>query len=206
MYKSGLTAKAFVDALEEEADVSIPIPRAAWYRWLTAVEQFVYTEVLKEYVSAKIRLDDVPVDAIPLSLLPVPPGAAAPVYDDILSVYDEAGREVAKGGAVSVFEFPEKFLWKTDYNGRLILSGPRELEAITVIYRLRPEIKTEANADALEVALPPEHLDMAAAKMRGEAYKLANEDGIAGKWLADYNQAMENFKVWAIPRNERYGK
>jgi hypothetical protein len=46
---------------------------------------------------------------------------------------------------------------------------------------------------------------MVAAKMRGEAYKIANEDGLAAKWLADYNAQLESFKVWAADRNHRYG-
>ena len=57
-----------------------------------------------------------------------------------------------------------------------------------------------------EAELPVEYLDMAGAKIRGEAYKIANEDGLAAKWLADYNQQMENFKIWAASRNERFGE
>jgi hypothetical protein len=47
---------------------------------------------------------------------------------------------------------------------------------------------------------------MLAARLRAEAYKIANEDGQAGKWMQDYNAQLETFGVWAARRNERYGR
>lgn len=205
MYDSGVKVKDFLDSVEKEADISIEIPRDSMLRWLSAVEQFAYTEVLKEFVSATLDLSGVPSDTIRLESLPVPDGAAAPVYDDVVAVYGENGQELQKAGAVSVFEFPENDLFYTDYNGGMLISTREEQAKITIIYRIRPAVKTRENDVDLHVALPPEYLDMAAAKIRGEAYKIANEDQIAAKWLADYNQQMENFKVWAAGRNERFG-
>lgn len=205
MYDGRITVKDFLDALDEEADVSIAIPRANPLRWLSAVEQFAYTEILREYRRAEIDLTIVPTDVIRLDLLPVPSGAAAPVYDDIIRVYGEEGQEIRKAGAVAGYEFPDFDMYYADYNGNMVLHTRIEQEKATIIYRIRPEIKTEDNEESLNVALPVEYLDMAAAKIRGEAYKVANEDGLAAKWLADYNTQVENFKVWAASRNERYG-
>ena len=205
MYNSGITVQAFIDSIIEEADISAEIPRASWLRWLSAVEQFAYTEILREYVSTTLHLDNVTTDVFPLMNLDVPHGAAPPVYDDVIRVYDENGHEIQKGGAASAQEFPDKSLYSTDYRGNLILHTFYEQAECTIIYRIRPEIKTEDNEGTLHVALPTEYLDMAAAKMRGEAYKVANEDGIAAKWLADYNLQVENFKVWSAARNERFG-
>ena len=205
MYDSGITVSAFLDSVDQEADISIEIPRTSPLRWLSAVEQFAYTEVLKEYVKAEIALDTYPSDVIDLKNLPVPVGAAIPVYDDVIRVYGEQGQELRKSGAVAGYENPDYDLFYTDYNGGLILHTRIEQSRITIVYRVRPEIKTQDNESLLNVALPVEYLDMAAAKIRGEAYKISNEDGLAAKWLADYNQQVENFKVWAISRNERYG-
>lgn len=205
MYDSGVKVKDFLDAVTEEADISIEIPRVSMLRWLSAVEQFAYTEVLKEYARSTIDLSSVPVDTIRLDMLPIPDGGAVPIYDDVIRVYGEDGGEIRKSGAVAVYEFPDYDLYYTDYRGNLVLSTRIEQAAVTVIYRLRPAIKTSDNEETLDVALPPEYLDMAGAKIRGEAYKIANEDGLAAKWLADYNQQVENFKVWAASRNERYG-
>ena len=54
--------------------------------------------------------------------------------------------------------------------------------------------------------VPMEWLDLVGAKMRGEAYKIANEDGLSAKWLNDYNTQLEYLKIWAAKRNERYGR
>jgi hypothetical protein len=91
-------------------------------------------------------------------------------------------------------------------HGNIALHTREEQWQVTIVYRIRPVIKTEDNAEVLNVALPVEYLDMAGAKIRGEAYKIANEDGLAAKWLADYNQQVENFKIWASSRNERFGE
>ena len=205
MYNSGIMVKDFLDSIEKEADISIDIPRDSMLRWLSAVEQFAYTEVLKEYVRTTVDLTDNPMDFVDLSVLPVPADAAIPVYDDVIRVYGEEGQELRKSGAVAGYEFPDFDLYYTDYNGHLVIHTRIEQSQVTLIYRIRPAIKTRDNDLELHVALPAEYLDMAAAKIRGEAYKIANEDGLAAKWLADYNQQVENFKIWAASRNERYG-
>lgn len=205
MYNSGVKVKDFLDAVEQEADIVVEIPYTTRLRWLTAVEQFAYTEVLKEYARATMDLTSEPTDVIRLDTLAVPEGADIPIYDDIIRVYGEDGHEIRKAGAVAGYEFPDYDLFYTDYRGHLILSTRIEQASVTVIYRIRPALKVSGNDTVLNVALPAEYLDMAGAKIRGEAYKIANEDGLAAKWLADYNQQIENFKVWAASRNERYG-
>ena len=205
MYKSGVKVDDFIESLVNEADIEIEIPMTAWLRWLNAVEQFAYTEILKDYVLTELNLETVPVDVIDLRILTVPPEASAVQYDDVMKVYGENGTEIPRGGASSAYEFPEKNLYYGNALGQLVLNTLEEQARIGIVYRLRPALKTEANMDDLEVALPPEYLDMAAAKMRGEAYKIANEDQLAAKWLQDYNMQVENFKVWAASRNERFG-
>ena len=206
MYDSGVTAKAFIGTLDEEIDIALEIPDASKYRWLSAVEQFVYTEVLKEYVSATVDLSQNETDFVDLSLLPVPSGAMAPTYDDVIRVFGENGQEIMKSGPTAAYEFPERDLYHMSPHGNIALHTREEQWQVTVVYRVRPAVKTEDNAEVLTVALPVEYLDMAGAKIRGEAYKIANEDGLAAKWLADYNQQMENFKIWAASRNERFGE
>lgn len=205
MYDSGISAKDFIDSLIEEADVSIEIPRASWLRWLNAVEQFAYSEILREYVAVKLDLTSYPSDTIPLSMIAVPVGCDTVIGDDIVRVYGEDGREMRECGVISSLEFPDKDTFFVDYKGNIVISAPIEHEYFTIVHRLRPIPKTSSNEAVMHVAFPAEYLDLAAAKMRGEAYKLANEDGIAAKWLNDYNAQLENFKVWAAERNERYG-
>lgn len=199
MYDSGVKCSDFINSIIGEADISIEIQSDSWYRWLNTVEQFIYTEILDEYASAEI---DYASDSVTLSTLTVPYGCASVTYDDVIAVYAD-GVQVEKSGIKGVMNFSDKNLYYTDYNGNLVLSLTEVPNKITVIYRLRPILKTEAGNH--NVAVPAEFLDMVSARLRGEAYKIANEDGLAGKWLADYNTQLESFKVWAEKRNKRYG-
>lgn len=199
MYDSGIKCSDFINSIIAEADVSIEVASESWYRWLNSVEQFVYTEILAEFARTDIEYSS---DTIALSSLAVPTGCAAVAYDDIAAVYAD-DKQVEKSGVISVINFPDKNLYYTDYSGNVVLSLTETPSTVTIIFRLRPTLKSAANDT--EVALPIEFLDMAAARLRGEAYKIANEDGLAGKWLSDYNTQLESFKVWANERNERYG-
>lgn len=199
MYDSGVKCSDFINSIIGEADISIEIQSDSWYRWLNTVEQFIYTEILDEYASAEI---DYASDSVALSTLTVPSGCASVTYDDVIAVYVD-GVQVEKSGIKGVMNFSDKNLYYTDYNGNLVLSLTEVPNKITVIYRLRPILKTEAGN--YNVAVPAEFLDMVSARLRGEAYKIANEDGLAGKWLADYNTQLESFKIWAGKRNKRYG-
>ena len=50
------------------------------------------------------------------------------------------------------------------------------------------------------IALPDEFIEIAASRLKGEAYRAANEDVLAAKWLADYNQRLEAFQNWCDRR------
>lgn len=200
MYDSGISATAFIADIKNEADISVVIPDSAWYRWLNTVEQNLYSEFLEEFVSSELTYDGV--DVIPLSSLIVPVRCASVVYDDIVRVFAD-DIELDQSGAAGIGVFDDKNLFYTDYAGNLIVQCEYAPAYLRIIHRLRPRLKEVGSTDA--VAVPPEFLDMVAAKMRGEAYKIANEDGLAAKWLADYNAQLESFKVWAAARNKRFG-
>jgi len=53
--------------------------------------------------------------------------------------------------------------------------------------------------------LPIEFIDLAKAKLRGEAYKVANEDSLAAKWINDYNMLVETFKAWIERERANFG-
>ena len=59
--------------------------------------------------------------------------------------------------------------------------------------------------DNSNVMVPLEFIDLVKAKLRGEAYKLANEDDIAAKWLNDYNILLETFKAWISEKSSNFG-
>ena len=204
MYDSGVGADEFISSVASETDISPSVHNLSWTRWLNSAEQLIYSEILNECASASIDYADITENKINLSGDITAPQGCAPVeYDDVIRVFADEN-ELEKSGVHGRTVFPDKSLYYTDYAGNLILGCLYEPEKITVIYRLRPKLKDAENLSA-HICLPVEWLDMIAAKLRGEAYKIANEDGLAGKWLSDYNTQLESFKVWAASRNERYG-
>lgn len=200
MYDSGTTVAELVAAVKNEADISITIPDLVWVRAINTVEQLVYSEILREYRSHKIT----PSDDMTFSLIDIPreTDEDAVQFDDVVKVFAD-DIEVTRSSVIGATEFPEKDLYYSDYNGKIVFNLAGYADEITIIYKIRPIIKV-ASSNTI-VAVPAEFLDMVAAKMRGEAYKIANEDGLAAKWLADYNAQLESFKIWATSRNDRYG-
>lgn len=192
MYDCGITAKAFIETVQGEADISAIIPEASWLRWINTVEQFLYAEILAEYVRVEIPY----AEKIPLASI-----GEGVTYDDIISVYGD-DVELDRAGVIAGTAVERPMYW-TDYEGNVILRPVDVPSKVFVVYRLRPAIK---KTGAETIRIPVEWLDLLAARMRGEAYKVANEDGLAGKWMNDYNMQLESFKIWAAKRNERYGE
>lgn len=56
------------------------------------------------------------------------------------------------------------------------------------------------------VPLPYEFVELVRCKLRGEAYKLINDDGVAAKWLAEYDVLLENFKTYIEIHRSKYGR
>ena len=204
MYDSGIAARTLISNVSSEADITIPIDSESWYRWINAVEQFVYTEILNEYTSVTLNYAELTNDTINLNNdIITANGCAAPNFDDIIKIYaDET--ELDRTSVISGLIFVDKPLYYTDYSGNIKMNLTGYPENIVIIYRLRPELKSSLTDRNINI--PIEFIDMLAARMRGEAYKIANEDNLSAKWLSDYNIQLESFKLWATRRNERYGE
>lgn len=204
MYDSGIAARTLISNVSSEADITIPIDSESWYRWINAVEQFVYTEILNEYTSVTLNYAELTNDTINLNNdITTANGCAAPNFDDIIKIYaDET--ELDRTSVISGLIFVDKPLYYTDYSGNIKMNLTGYPENIVIIYRLRPELKSSLTDRNINI--PIEFIDMLAARMRGEAYKIANEDNLSAKWLSDYNIQLESFKLWATRRNERYGE
>lgn len=204
MYDSGIAARTLISNVSSEADITIPIDSESWYRWINAVEQFVYTEILNEYTSVTLNYAELTNDTINLNNdITTANGCAAPNFDDIIKIYaDET--ELDRTSVISGLIFVDKPLYYTDYSGNIKMNLTGYPENIVIVYRLRPELKSSLTDRNINI--PIEFIDMLAARMRGEAYKIANEDNLSAKWLSDYNIQLESFKLWATRRNERYGE
>jgi hypothetical protein len=204
MYNSGIKSADLIQSVTEEADIVIPISDTSWYRWINAVEQFVYTEIFLQFVSHELDFSELADGVIDMSaLIPAIDGCDTVCFDDIVKIYAD-DVELDRSGVISAIVFGEKPLYYTDYDGHIKLNIPDGAEKIKIVYKLRPRLKAEGDDSIIN--LPVEFVDMLAARLRAEAYKIANEDGQAAKWSAEYNAQLETLKMWAAMRSNRYGE
>lgn len=199
MFDSKITAAALIDGLRTEADITIPLPDESYISWLNATEGLLYSEIIRE--QGKLELSGIDKNVIDISDLSVPETEAPIRFEDIHAVYAD-GVQLVKTSLASGAIFSDSF-YKTENN--IGLSLKKTPQTIKIIYFVRPAPKTAENMDAQTVKVPAEFTDLVKAKLRGEAYKIANEDGLAAKWINDYNVLVDSFKVWIQARQTGIG-
>ena len=215
MFDSGISVKDLVKELKEtEVDIALDIPNKTYVEWLNSLQQLLYTEVIKEqkeYSYPEQASEEIPppmgvgrvVKTFDLSTIPIGENESHPIFEDIVAFYSN-GIQFIKSTVASGYIFPNTYF---KYNNQLGYEG--KLSGLTrIIYYVRPALITvdvDDNIDGSKVMLPVEFIDLAKSKLRGEAYKLVNEDGIAGKWLNDYNILLETFKAWISEKTSTFG-
>lgn len=199
MFNSGIIVSDLIGQIKDEADISIPISTASYVLWLNALEQLLYTELIHE--QGEIELDGISSGVISIDTLNVPNGENALRFEDIHAVYADQTQLIESTVASGVI-FPDTY-YKIQNNIGLNLK--KQAEKLKIIYFVRPALKTEDNISTECVMLPVEFIDLAKAKLRGEAYKIANEDSIAAKWINDYNVLLETFKAWLSGKQSEFG-
>lgn len=199
MFNSGITVKSIIEQIQDEADISIAIPNGSYVMWLNALEQLLYTELIQE--QGKIELDGEIGDVVSINTINVPDGENAVRFEDIHAIYaDET--QLIKSTVTSGMLFPNTYYKIQNDIGLNLKNQPEKLK---VIYFVRPALKTEQNISADIVMLPVEFIDLVKSKLRGEAYKLANENSLAAKWINDYNVLLEIFKAWLSEKQSEFG-
>lgn len=195
MFDSYVKARDLINAVKSEVDVACEIPNASYVLWLNALEQLLYGEFIKEQARLEIKIDDDFNGCAELNGIR---------FEDIHAVF--AGDvQLIKTTALSGVIFPDSY-YKTD--NKLGVNLQNKHDKLTVIHFVRPELKTVDTADMVSdenVMLPIEFIDLAMAKLRGEAYKVMNEDALAAKWLSDYNILIENFRTWIQLKQPEFG-
>ena len=199
MFDSGIKAAALIEQIENEADIAIPIAKESFVSWLNALEQLLYTELIQE--QGKIELDGVNGSVIGIDTLNVPNGENAVRFEDIHTIYADQTQLIESTAASGVI-FPDTF-YKIGVDIGLNLK--KQPEKVTIIYFVKPELKTTGNISTKNVMIPVEFIDLAKAKLRGEAYKVANEMELSAMWLNDYNVLLETFKAWLSGKQPEFG-
>ena len=198
MFNSGITTREIIDQINAEADIALEIPDQSYIDWLNALEQLLYSEIIKEQKKFKCSLPEL--SPIALDDIDVSTEESPVRFEDIHAIYAD-DTQLTKSTVASGEIFPNTF-YKIDNKLAYNIRHHKEIEGV---YHVRPKLKTRENTESTYVMLPIEFIDLAKAKLRGEAYKLANEDSLAAKWLNDYNILLETFKAWIAEKSSTFG-
>lgn len=199
MFDSGVKAVELIEQIKAEADIAIPIPDISYVMWLNSVEQLLYSELIRE--QGEITIANASEGVIDISSLTVPSDEEAVRFEDIHAIYADKA-QLIKSTLASGVIFPNTYYKKNNNIGLNLSVKPEKLK---IIYLVRPRLKAEDSIEAVNVCVPVEFTDLVKAKLRGEAYKLANEDSLAAKWINDYNTLLETFKMWIQSRQSDFG-
>ncbi len=209
MFDSGISVKNLIKELKEtEVDIALDIPTATYVSWLNSLQQLLYSEIIKE--KRRFELSEWENGKISISSIQIGNDEIRPRFEDIYAIYvkrDGYERQLIKTNFASGTIFPDSFYKDGNDIGINVGDGTN---SITIIYNVRPKlVEVDENDELIDenvtVMLPIEFIDLAKSKLRGEAYKLANEDGIAAKWLNDYNVHVETFKNWLAGKATNFG-
>lgn len=220
MYDSKIKASTLINELKNSLDVAEDISSMMYASWINEVEQFLYTEIIKEQREYKVSGYYKPL-GINLSAIDVADTEDDVRFDDVVAVYysDTSTPQIkevqlTKTTLADFKTFTNTYCKKskgvsvtgdTVYGELIDINTHRENEPVRVVYIVRPKLKTEDNVSNLSLNVPPEFVSLIRAKLCGEAYKYVNEDSIAAKWLNDYNILLETFKKWVAEKNPAFG-
>ena len=210
MFDSGISVKNLVEELKTtEVDIALDIPDVTYASWINSLQQLLYTEVIKEQKIETVQRPETKV--ISISSLQPAPNENNPIFEDIYAIYAD-GIQLKKSTVASGAIFLDTFYKDNNDIGFNTMNMPTEVK---IVYFVRPALadltshgnikEADDNGNPINVMVPVEFIDLVKAKLRGEAYKLANEDSIAAKWLNDYNVLLETFRAWIAEKSPNFG-
>ena len=224
MFYSGISVKELIKELNAEVDIALDIPNATYVQWLNSLQQLLYTEVIKEQKLTTFGKVTKPVYGAAISkglqhkILEISDAfsfasseeESHPRFEDIYTIFFN-GVQLIKSTVTSGTLFPNTYFKENNdigYYAYVEENNPDFKYEWQIIYFVKPAlVKVDDNDEIIDakVMLPVEFIDLAKAKLRGEAYKLANEDSLAAKWLNDYNILLETFKSWIADKSPNFG-
>lgn len=199
MFDSNVKAETLIAEILNEADIAPEISEEALISHLCALEQLVYSEIIRE--QGKAEVSDFSGEVVQLSEVNVPDGERNLVFENIHAVFAN-DTQLLKTTALCGTVFTDVYF---KIAGNLGLNLKNKPSTIRIVYFVAPAIKTPENYSEYNVMIPVEFIELARAKLRAEAYKLANEDELCAKWLNDYNVLLEDFKMWIASKRPEFG-
>lgn len=202
MLNSGVSASSLIANLQLENDIALPISNATYTQWLNELQQLLYREIIKEPKKAT-GANQTAAGLFDLSTLTIATDEATVEFEDVYKVFITTGgsseipTELVKMSLDMADAIPYIYFKENNKLG----FRPKETswETIIIYYHVRPKLVAITAPDTIgtgNIMVPHEFLDIVTAKLRGEAYRLTNEDIIAANWLNVYNQRLSDLRTW----------
>ena len=215
MFDSGISAGSLISELKDEIDVAIPISNKSYVESLNSLEQLLYTEIIKEQKEYMLTMV---FNVVALDEIAVASDEKVVTAEDVHAVYlfivPKRFLQLKKTTLATSKFIKNSWFIKDRYDIAIEPSDSVEIDHdlignnTKVVYFVRPALKTVNSSDVVgsgNVMLPVEFIDLAKAKLRADAYKIANEDSLAAKWMNDYNILLETFKEWIERKRPHFG-
>lgn len=205
MFDSGYPAEKLIEEVEKETNLAFPVTRESYASWLNLCEQGLYSDIIREE-----KAEEVPfAQGIDVRELSCDGFVDMARPDDIRSVFltlDGKTEEVEKLSLENYLRgFGTGFVYACEGN-RFVFrrSDERTDGTLTFIRTIRP-IPKRVIGDAVTgtIMLPEEYLELMRCRLRGEKYRLMNEDVMCGKWISEYNYHLQMFTAFIEARRAR---
>lgn len=204
MFASNMKVSELLEAVRNSTDISIDVTDGEMLVWLNAMEQMLYSELIKEQHLTEID-GAAPDDIITFDSLARDEGEADIEERDIVVVAaDNTELDRISGGVGVIWHSNERPSWYPVKTG-IQLCLKYVPDTVYVAHVVRPEPYTVAAKETDDVRMVAEFVPMYLARLRGEMYKLANEQGLSAQWIGEYNTELENFKVWNASHDAHFG-
>lgn len=204
-----MTIKKCIALLKEEADIANLYDDEIYLYYINELLQLLYSDIIREE-----NICECSSDLAEFSLLdaPVSENERSISFESISKLYAN-GRLLTKSNISRAGIFPDIFYKIPDEKpvGKIGFSTDiAPVYNLKIYYYFRPCIYTKNEEDTNgclnKIPLPYEWTGLLLSKVKGEIYKIANEDGLSAKWLGEFNNLLENFKAWCENHNSTYLK
>ncbi len=189
MLHSSITVGKLIEQVEKDMGLYKEIDRAVYLDALNECLCRLYHEVIDERASAACLSKD---GKIAYGDIPVGTGQDGVRATDIRGVrYAEKPLQYLPPDRFGAVKSADGDFYTTKKDG-IYLTPTRSTINLYVTYTVRPQRFGAGDMNGA-VPFPNEYLFCLRAKLRGEAYKLVNEDALSAKWLAEYNEGVAAF-------------
>ncbi|MBQ8859182.1 MAG: hypothetical protein IJ012_05270 [Clostridia bacterium] len=189
MLHSSITVGRLIEQVEKDMGLYEEIDRTVYFDALNECLCRVYGEVIDERAIVACVSKD---GKIAYGDISVGTGQDSVRAGDIRSVrYGEKPLQYLPPDRFGAVKSADGDFYTLQRDG-IYLTPTRSTTTLYVTYTVRPQRFGTGDVNGA-VPFPNEYLFCLRAKLRGEAYKLVNEDALAAKWLSEYNEGIAAF-------------